>query len=124
MARIIPRLAHGSASLGARSEGRFRRGRSTFAILVSTVKWHPERLIFFAFDLLSFDGDDLRSQPIEERRAKLKKLVKDADPRLAYSEEFEGDGGEFFKAAEEHGLEGIVSKRKAVVTRAAPRTPG
>jgi ATP-dependent DNA ligase len=33
---------------------------------------------------------------------------------IRYSEHFEGDGSVFFAAAVQHGLEGIVSRRRAV----------
>ena len=38
-----------------------------FGALRAAMRWHPERLVFFAFDLLHLDGRDLRSVPIEER---------------------------------------------------------
>ena len=43
-------------------------------MLASTMRWHPEPLVFFAFDLLHLDGEDLDDRPIEERRAKLRLL--------------------------------------------------
>ena len=88
------------------------KGLSDFGALRSAISRRPDRLIFFAFDLLHLDDEDLRGRPIEERRALLRQLLNGADPRLAFSEEFDGDGAEFFRVAEAHGLEGIVSKRE------------
>jgi bifunctional non-homologous end joining protein LigD len=65
--------------------------------------------VFFAFDLLHFNGKDLRDQPLLERRAKLKELVPSKHPFL-FSEEFTGDADAFFQACAAHQLEGIVSK--------------
>jgi bifunctional non-homologous end joining protein LigD len=35
----------------------------------------PDRLAFFAFDLLHFDGHDLRRCPIEDRKALLRDVI-------------------------------------------------
>jgi ATP-dependent DNA ligase len=39
------------------------------------------RIVFFAFDLLHLEGQDLRRTPLIERRATLRKLI-ESDPRL------------------------------------------
>lgn len=87
------------------------RGVSDFDALMSAIRWHPHKLIFYAFDLLHLDGEDLRDRPLLERRAKLKALLgtDEASP-LQFSEEFVGDGAAFFRACAQHGLEGVVSK--------------
>ncbi len=74
-----------------------------------------DHLIFFAFDLLFAEGEDLRRFPLEERKARLKELV-DALPRKAsqsirYVEHFEANGGDVLESAKKLSLEGIVSKR-------------
>jgi bifunctional non-homologous end joining protein LigD len=88
------------------------RGVSDFEALRSAIRWQPHRLIFYAFDLLHINGEDLRDQSLLERRSKLKGLISldDTNP-LQFSEEFTGDSAAFFRACAEHGLEGIVSKR-------------
>jgi len=64
-----------------------------------------------SFDLPHLDGKDLRQETLSERRALLKQLVgDDADSRIQFSEEFDGDGAALFKACAERALEGIVSK--------------
>lgn len=89
------------------------RGASDFAGLPSAIRWHPEQLIFVAFDLLHLDGEDVRSKPIESRRAALADLLHSAPAScLAYSEELGVDGTEAFAAVDAMGLEGIVSKRR------------
>lgn len=74
--------------------------------------WNAEQLAFVAFDLLHLDGQDLRSLPLIERKAKLWELVKPADGIIQYSDHVEGNGAEFFAAVEKMGLEGMVSKRR------------
>ena len=88
-------------------------GVTDFQALRSAIAGEPHRLIFFAFDLLHVDGEDLRKRPLEERRATLAALIGPHDPAAAiqFSESVEGDGAQVFALATELGLEGIVSKR-------------
>jgi hypothetical protein len=81
--------------------------------------------VFFAFDLLHLDGQDLRRRPLMERRELLRKLLRpDKRSAIQFSDHVEGDGAAFFKAAAELGLEGIVSKRMASRYAADPRAHG
>ena len=86
-----------------------QRGVSDFESLKSAICWRPQKLIFCAFDLLHLNGKDLRDQPLQARRAKLKELVQSEHPFM-FSEEFIGDAAAFFQACADHQLEGIVSK--------------
>jgi ATP-dependent DNA ligase len=87
-------------------------GVSDFAELRSAIRWSPQRLILYAFDLLMIDGMDLRRKPLIERRQHLQSLV-GGNPRshIHFSTNVTGNGREFFEAADRLGLEGIVSKR-------------
>ena len=68
--------------------------------------------VFYAFDLLFLDGEDLRKKPLLERKDLLAPLVGEADaPRLRYSDHMRGDGGAMMRHACRLGLEGLVSKR-------------
>jgi bifunctional non-homologous end joining protein LigD len=72
-----------------------------------------EGLAVFAFDLLHRDGSDLTQKPLEERRRRLARLLeRKAIPCLHLVEAHE-DGAALLKAAEAHGFEGIVSKRRS-----------
>ena len=72
-----------------------------------------ESLIFFAFDLLFFKRDDLRSLPLRERKSRLEKLLGDAElgGRIRYVEHFESRADTVLLSACKMGLEGIVSKK-------------
>ena len=50
-------------------------GSQTFSALRRSIKGAPERLILFAFDLLQLDGQDLRGQPLIDRRRRLEDLI-------------------------------------------------
>jgi bifunctional non-homologous end joining protein LigD len=70
-------------------------------------------LIFFAFDLLFAQGEDLRSLPLEERKARLRKLLEARSKvkLIRYVEHFEGGGDAVLQSAQKLALEGIVSKK-------------
>ncbi len=96
-------------------------GHSSFAMLQETLK-HPSKgaLFFYLFDLLYFNGQDLRDEHLEMRKLILKKLLRGAKTsKLIFSEHWRGQGDELFKKACHDGLEGLVSK-----DRTAPYTPG
>ncbi len=72
-------------------------------------------LIFFAFDLMHADGEDLTRLPLSERKARLEPRLKplkgrDAQ-RIRYVEHFETGGEAVLQSACRMSLEGIVSKR-------------
>jgi len=86
-------------------------GASDFESLRSVMRRQPSSIILYAFDLLHLDGKDLRPETLSERRAVLKHLIgDDADSRIQFSDEFDGDGAALFKACAERVLEGIVSR--------------
>jgi bifunctional non-homologous end joining protein LigD len=69
-------------------------------------------VFLFAFDLIELDGDDLRREPLDVRKATLRSLLVKVAPGLRWNEHIEGDGETIFRHACKLGLEGIVSKRK------------
>lgn len=69
-------------------------------------------LVYFVFDLLWLDGDDLRALPLEERRRRLERLLPRSDRgTVRRSERILGGGHAFLEAARELGLEGLIAKR-------------
>jgi len=66
-------------------------------------------LIFLAFDVLSVDGSDLRSEPRSERRRILEELGLEGS-QWRVPEAFD-DGPALCEAICEHELEGLVAKR-------------
>jgi bifunctional non-homologous end joining protein LigD len=58
------------------------------------------------------NGDDLRRDPLEVRKATLASILAKARPGIRFNEHLEGDGPTVFAHACKMGLEGIVSKRK------------
>jgi DNA ligase D-like protein (predicted ligase) len=76
-------------------------------------------LVFFLFDLLYLDGEDLRPRPLIERKERLGALLANAGSCLHFSEHVVGQGPAFYEKACAMRVEGVVSKRIE-----APYTPG
>ncbi len=87
-------------------------GQPDFAALQAALAEGGEgEIIFFAFDLLFAGGEDLRSLPLRERKARLKALLGDDEPRLRFVDHFETAGDAVLLSACKLELEGIISKR-------------
>jgi bifunctional non-homologous end joining protein LigD len=70
-----------------------------------------KQAVFYAFDLLWLNGEDVRQQPLIERKQRLCVLVRQSE-RIIYAQHIEGAGKQFFKEVCARDLEGIVAKRK------------
>lgn len=64
----------------------------------------------FAFDLLAWEGFDLRPLPLRLRKSILRRLLPRAGP-LRFSDHVEGGGKELFQEIRRRGLEGVVAKK-------------
>jgi bifunctional non-homologous end joining protein LigD len=76
------------------------------------------RLVYYAFDLLHLDGQNVSSRPLVERKALLEPLIADK-PGLQFNGHETGDGELILRHAGKLGFEGVVSK-----TIDAPYAPG
>jgi bifunctional non-homologous end joining protein LigD len=104
----IVALGKGVPSFGALADRMHVRDPRKIARLATD---NPVTLL--AFDLLRLDGEDLARRPLRERRALLEELGLDA-PTMAAAVQVPAaydDGQVLLQAAEQQGLEGIVSKR-------------
>jgi bifunctional non-homologous end joining protein LigD len=90
-------------------------GHPDFSALQAAISdGKTDDLIFYAFDLLFAEGEDLRRLPLEERKARLKQLLdgqKKKTASIRYVEHFEANGADVLESAERLSLEGIVSKK-------------
>ena len=69
-------------------------------------------MFLYAFDLIELNGEDLRRDPLQVRKATLASILAKARPGIRFNEHIEGDGPTVFAHACKMGLEDIVSKRK------------
>jgi bifunctional non-homologous end joining protein LigD len=75
--------------------------------------WRSEadgQLVYYLFDIVWLDGNDLMDLPLNERRNILRTVVP-KEGIIKLSENFEATGSEFFALADKMGLEGIVAKK-------------
>ena len=89
-------------------------GAPDFAALQAALsEGDSDDLIFFAFDLLFAEGEDLRALPLGDRKARLRELlasIKAKRQTLRYVDHFETAGDAVLRSACRMHLEGIVSK--------------
>ena len=114
-----PAIATAVSSIGARQAyldgelcGVGPDGVTSFSMIqLASDSGNAAALVFFLFDLLHLDGEDLGPRPLTERKARLAELLADASSPLHYCDHKTGHGRPFHERACAMSLEGIVSKR-------------
>jgi bifunctional non-homologous end joining protein LigD len=89
-------------------------GVSSFSALQQELKGGKgERFVYYVFDLLYLDGEDLRKATLADRKAALRLLFDDLPQggTIRFSDHLEEDGATLVRHACQMGLEGIISKR-------------
>ena len=67
-------------------------------------------IVYFVFDCLMLNGNDLRNEPLIFRKGLLKRILKKS-PHIRYTDHVVQEGKELFMTVEKLGLEGIVGKK-------------
>jgi DNA ligase D-like protein (predicted ligase) len=111
IAKAIAGLPARNAYLDGELCGVLPDGRTAFNLIQNATDTGEGSLVFYLFDLLHLDGENLTALPLVERKARLATLLKSAPGSLQYNDHQIGHGPEFHRLAGERGLEGIVSKR-------------
>ena len=114
-----PQIAAAVASLSARQAyldgelcGVRADGITSFSMIqLASDTANAAGLVFFLFDLLYLDGEDLTARPLIERKERLAGLLPQAGSPLHYSDHQIGLGPAFYEHACALKVEGIVSKR-------------
>jgi bifunctional non-homologous end joining protein LigD len=84
-------------------------GRPSFNLLQNS-RSAESRVIYYAFDILIYNGDDLMRRSLSERREVLASVVR-AEAHVGISQASAMPLSEMVKFIKSHGLEGIVAKR-------------
>ncbi|HEY2591187.1 MAG TPA: DNA ligase D, partial [Steroidobacteraceae bacterium] len=90
------------------------RGTPSFPLLQAALSANDTRnIVYFAFDLLYVDGEDVRNAPLAERKRRLAQLLASSKghEHIVYVEHFEESAEAVLKSVCRMALEGIVSKR-------------
>ena len=82
-------------------------GRPSFQTLQNAAAPH---VVFYAFDVLRWRGEDLTSKTLDTRRGVLSKIV--SGSQVLLSEALPGSATEIERAVRGLGLEGVVAKRR------------
>jgi bifunctional non-homologous end joining protein LigD len=77
------------------------------------LRWrhHGGQVFMWSFDLLELNGQDMRREPIEVRKATLASVLRSCRAGLQFNQHLVHPGDIVFRHACKMGLEGIVSKR-------------
>jgi len=89
-----------------------KKGQSNFGHLQN---WRSEadgELTYYVFDILWYEGIGLMELPLADRRKILEDVLPKHDDRIRLSQVFDVKGSDFFRAAKQMGLEGIIAKKK------------
>ena len=87
----------------------FKDGRPDFSTLKDAISTAGD-MTFFAFDLLSLDGEDLTALPNVQRKERLRAILTESD-RIRFAEHILGSGEQLFETMCREGYEGVVSKK-------------
>ncbi|SHF56064.1 bifunctional non-homologous end joining protein LigD [Kaistia soli DSM 19436] len=86
-------------------------GASDFSALQADLsEGRSDRFVFYAFDLIHLDGEDLTRVPLIKRKETLERLIGAGGPSLRYSAHFPESGEMVLRHACRLSLEGVVSK--------------
>jgi bifunctional non-homologous end joining protein LigD len=118
--RSLAKLGH-DAVLDGEIVALDAEGKSQFQLLQNYQRTGEGILVYYVFDLLYLDGEDLRSAPLRRRKELLAPLLKGL-PNVGLSEHVEEHGIDFFKAAMRQKLEGIVAKNAGSAYREGTRS--
>ena len=120
IAKAVAALPATRAYLDGELCGVFPDGITSFGMIqAASDAGNAAGLVYFIFDLLHRDGEDVAAMPLIDRKARLADLLSGAAPPLHYSDYHRGGGAAFHAQACKLELEGIVSKRAD-----APYAPG
>jgi bifunctional non-homologous end joining protein LigD len=108
--KAVARLRSRSCIIDSEAVACDDKGVASFDLV--RYRHHDESVFLYAFDLIELNGDDLRPDPLEGRKATLEMILAKAGPGIRFNEHMGGDGETVFRHACKLGLEGIVSKRK------------
>lgn len=96
------------------------RGCPSFQALQNRATTGREwQIVYYAFDLLSLDGDDWTKRPLHERKTKLREVLSGSHVR--YNAELIGEPKTIIRTIQEAGLEGIVAKQRDSLYRTGTR---
>jgi bifunctional non-homologous end joining protein LigD len=123
VAAAVKRLAAKNVLLDGEVAAVMPSGITSFQAL-HNVQSAGAKLLYFVFDLLYLDGEDLTSLPLVQRKAKLRSLLEESDvsDTIRYVDHVVGDAKRVFSEACKLGAEGVIVKNADAPYRAGRNT--
>src|SRR5882724_9174180 len=103
IAKAIAGLRAQNAYLDGELCGVLPDGRTAFNLIQNASDTGQGSLVFFLFDLLFLNGENLTALPVVERKARLAALLRGGPESLQYNDHQIGQGPAFHRLACEHG---------------------
>jgi bifunctional non-homologous end joining protein LigD len=78
------------------------------------------QIVYYAFDLLELEGEDLKDRPLSERKKRLQQVISGSEIR--YNAELPGSADAVVRTVKQAGLEGVIAKRRDSIYRGTTRS--
>jgi DNA ligase D-like protein (predicted ligase) len=112
IADALARLPVKNAYLDGELCGQRPDGTTSFSMIqAASDRSNAAALVFYLFDLLYLNDEEVAPLPLIERKARLRDVMAEVTSPLHFSDHQPGHGPQFHAEACRLGLEGIVSKR-------------
>lgn len=96
-------------------------GISQFQLLQNYQRSGKGNIVFYAFDILYYEGYDLQDLPLLKRKEILRQMLPPLE-RIRLSDHIEKAGKAMFSASEKQNLEGIIAKKADSIYRQDARS--
>ncbi len=121
--RSLKKMELGNASLDGEIVVLDSEGRSDFSGLQQYIRTGRGMLVYYVFDLIYYNGFDLRGSELSFRKDILNNIFKTAPSNnIRVSGHIENRGIDFYKAALDNRLEGIIAKDKKSLYESGKRS--
>src|SRR6201981_4264647 len=121
IANAVSKLKSRSTILDGEVVAVDENGIPRFQLLQRFQKLPTAPTLYYVFDILWSDGEDLTGKPLLERKAVLERILKPTKG-IQLGSYVEHEGKALFNLTKEKGMEGIIAKRKDSLYRPGKRT--
>jgi len=120
VAEAVRSIHAGTASIDGEIVAVDSNGCPSFQALQNRASLRRDwQIVYYAFDLLNFEGEDWTKKPLAERKEKLRKILQGSDVR--YNANLSGSPKEILRTIESARLEGIIAKKRNSLYRVGTR---
>jgi bifunctional non-homologous end joining protein LigD len=121
ISRAVSKLKLRSTVLDGEVVAVDEKGIPRFQLLQRFQKQPTAPTLYYVFDVLWSEGEDITENPIVARRAVLERIIKPV-PGIQLGSYVQNEGKALFKLVKEKGMEGVIAKRKDSIYLPGKRT--